>query len=107
MVFAMVALTTITIVHGMEMIVCIATFLILFWLVMDGKQNAPVVIGHLVFSSLDSYLTLYIASHVYWFYYYRCDGGDYMTEGCDYDGGDCAECLGDPSMIGNGECDPR
>jgi len=35
-----------------------------------------------------------------------CDGGDYMVEGCLYDGGDCDNCTGvHLEWIGDGACD--
>ncbi len=62
-------------------------------------MNAP--------SSLIPICHIFTVTHVYGLYYFRCDGGDYMSEECDYDGGDCVDCIGDPSMIGDGECDLR
>jgi len=42
-----------------------------------------------------------------------CDGSEYNTEGCGWDGGDCAEFNGEwpgcivesPDFVGDGECD--
>lgn len=35
-----------------------------------------------------------------------CNGGDYMSDACSNDGGDCEGCIAhDPDLIGDGHCD--
>ena len=47
-----------------------------------------------------------IVENIGWINNGFCDGGEYFSEDCEYDGGDCATCKVDNiNLIGNGVCD--